>query len=93
MKFILPYIIAGQPASRSFMEVNGFDTISAAVASAEEVLRKKYSALLKRNVCVAVAEIDFTYLDRETGKPLERPAPQPQPTHGFNRRRRHYYRR
>ena len=56
------------------MEVSGFDTIQAAAASAEEQLRIKYTKILGRRVCVAVAEIDFTYLDRETGRPLPRPA-------------------
>lgn len=71
MKFVLPYIIAGQPKSRSFMEVDGFDTISAAAASCEVTLREKYTKLLKKAICVAVAEIDFTFRDRETGKQTE----------------------
>ncbi len=71
MKFTLPYIILGEPKSRSFMEVEGFETISAAAASAEENLRKKYTELLKRPVCVGVAEVDFTFRDRETGKQSE----------------------
>lgn len=76
MKFVLPYIIRGETPTRSFMEVSGFDSISAAAASAEETLRAKYTVILKRRVCVAVAEVDFSNLDRETGRPL--PPTQPQ---------------
>ncbi len=89
MTFLLPYIIYGQPAARNFVKVSG-DTISAAAAAAEIQLREKYTKELGKRVCVGVAEVDFTFRNRDTGEPIPQPAQQPnfQP-----RRRRRAWRR
>lgn len=93
MNFVLPYIIYGQKPVRSFIEVSAA-SITAAATSSEEFLREKYAKLFGRKVCIAVAEVDFTHLDRETGKPLARPAYQAPQNPGFRyaRRRRRYAR-
>lgn len=82
MKFLLPYIVQGEPKARLFARVEGPD-ISSAAASAEIQIRNHFLTVHKRHVCVAVAHVDFTNLDRNTGRPI--PQPQPQP---FRRRRR-----
>jgi hypothetical protein len=70
MSFLLPYIIHGQPFARNFVEVTGA-TITAAAIAAEIQLREKYTKLFNRRVCVAVAEVDFTFRNRDTGEQTE----------------------
>lgn len=92
MKFVLPYIIAGEPKTRSFIEVDGFFDIALAADSAQKNLTEKYTISLKRRVNVAVAHIDFSNRNRETGELLPQPAPQPAPFRQPYRRRRPYRR-
>ncbi len=72
--FLLPYIVQGKPIARLFAKVAA-NTISAAAAMAEEQIRKSFRDKTGERVCVAVAEIDFTFRDRETGKPIVNPQP------------------
>ena len=88
MTFVLPYLIYGQPFARNFVEITG-NTILAAANAAELQLREKYTKLLNRQVCVAVAEVDFTNRDRETGRPIVRGYDDnPIPRRQYRRRRR-----
>ena len=87
--FLLPYIVSGQPVERLFAKVTAAN-ISAAAAGTEERLRKHWQEKTGKNVCVAVAEVDYTYKNQETGEDLPRPAQAPvqQPV---RRRRRRFW--
>ncbi len=80
--FLLPYIIAGQPAEKLFVKVDAANITLAAI-KAEGEIRKAHTAELCANlkkelvagevtefkpVRVAVAEIDYMYRDKATGK-------------------------
>lgn len=72
--FLLPYILSSNPAQRLFVKVVA-DTISAAAAKAEEQIRKAYWREFHKTVIVGVAEVDYTWRNRATGRPIPQPAP------------------
>jgi hypothetical protein len=78
--FLLPYIVAHEPGLKRFAKVEA-PNIEMGAASACKQLRAHYVKTVGHEVNLAVAEIDYTWRDRETGKPIPRhnPAPAYQP--------------
>jgi hypothetical protein len=74
--FLLPYIVAHEPTLKRFAKVEA-PTIEMGAASACKQLRAHYVAKLGHEVNLAVAEIDYTWRNRETGQPIPRTAAQP----------------
>lgn len=72
MKFVLPYIVVGDPISaRKFVTITAPDIILAA-SRAEKVIRERLTAKLGRPVMTAVAEVDFSNRDLTTGRIIEK---------------------